>query len=381
MKQFKITVFFILTILLFTASYRAPSYIAGAVNVMCAQTGVVLYESNQHQRHYPASIVKVMTALMVLENVTDLNEILTISERAATLPWYAASMSLRTGDQMTVWDALHGIMLPSANEVANALAEHVSGTIEDFVLLMNRRAYELGAINTRFVNACGLPGERQHITAYDMSLIMREAVTHPAFISVIGTEFYTFPPSQVHPDGRTMRNTNRLIRDEDSLYSQFVVGGKTGWITAARNTLSTYSIKDDRGLIVTVLYTDGAAATFADTIALLSHGFALLAEVPLPPAPPREIVIETPAYVPSPAIIIPPTVENTPAHEQVIIPTYPHSNEQPPPPWEAVATLARTLATILAGIFIVILILISFIYWRNRHGHDVYEYHRGDIKR
>jgi D-alanyl-D-alanine carboxypeptidase len=115
---------------------------------MCADSGRVLYESNAHTRHYPASLVKVMTALIVLENVTDLDEVVTFSERAVDLPWYAASMGLMAGDTLTVWEALHGILLPSANEVANALAEYVAGSVEDFVEMMNRRAYELGAVNT-----------------------------------------------------------------------------------------------------------------------------------------------------------------------------------------------------------------------------------------
>jgi D-alanyl-D-alanine carboxypeptidase len=223
-----------------------------------------------------------MTALIVLENVKDMNETVIMSARAATLPSYAASMGLREGDTMTVWEALHGIMLPSANEVANALAEHVAGSIEAFIVMMNQRAYALGALDTNFVNACGLPGEGQHTTAYDMSLIMREAVTHPLFVQVINTEYFNFPPSQRHPQGRTLRNTNRLVRDGDPLYSEWVVGGKTGWIIAARNTLTTYSIQDNRGLIVTVLYTEDRAATFEDTIALLSYGFTMLSDIPLP---------------------------------------------------------------------------------------------------
>jgi len=259
-----------------------PQHEAGAVNVMCAQTGDVLYESNQHTHHYPASLVKVMTALLVLENVDDLTQTLTMSERAATLPSYAASLSLRAGDQMTIWEALHGILLPSANEVANALAEFVAGDIDSFIEMMNQRAHQLGAVNTNYVNACGLPGDGQHITAYDMSLIMRQAITFPEFVQIINTEYFNFPPSQRYPNGRIIRNTNRLVRGDDPLYSQWVIGGKTGWIIAARNTLSTYSVQENRSLIVTVLFTEDRAATFYDTITLLSYGFTLLGEVPLP---------------------------------------------------------------------------------------------------
>jgi D-alanyl-D-alanine carboxypeptidase len=327
---------------------RSPEYIAGAVNVMCAETGLVLYEYNQHERHYPASITKVMTALLVLEHVTDLGEVVVISENAANLPWYAASMGLRAGDSLTVWEALHGILLPSANEVARALAEHVAGCVGVFVELMNERAWELGAVNTHYVNPCGLPGDGQHITAYDMSLIMRQAIRNPVFVEIINTESFTFPPSQRHPDERTLRNTNRLIRQGDDFYNKLVVGGKTGWIIAARNTLTTYSVQDNRGLIVTVLYTDGSAATFADTISLLSHGFTLLDRMPLP-----VIVTErTGESVPvsAPGVIVLPGIAN----ETVIIqPEEAAATTPNASPLERMARFALLLAQVLAAVTII----------------------------
>jgi D-alanyl-D-alanine carboxypeptidase len=316
---------------------------------MCAESALVLYESNPHTRHYPASLVKVMTALIVLENTDDLEETVYFSERAVTLPWYAASMGMRAGDTLTVWEALHGILLPSANEVANALAEHVAGSIGDFVKMMNARALELGAENTVFVNACGLPGDGQHTTAYDMSLIMRRAVTHPAFVQIINTASFAFPPTQRHPEGRTLRNTNRLVRSDDDFYSEWVVGGKTGWITAARNTLTTYSVQNDRGIIVTVLYTDGAPATFADTITLLSHGFSLLAAVPLPVIVPEGEEYE---YIPgehSGVITLPgagkPGEAETKADDLTET-----EKVTPASPWERMASFTIFLAQILAVI-------------------------------
>ena len=267
-----------------SASAQPLPYYAEAVTVMCARTGIVVYEYNAHRRHYPASLVKVMTALLVLEQVEDLHALVTMSETAATLPYYAAHMGLVAGDVMTVLQALYGIMLPSANEVANALAEHVAGSLPAFVAMMNERAYELGAYNTRFVNACGLPGHGQFITAYDMSLIMREAVTHPVFLEIINTAYFDFPPSYRFPEGRPIRNTNRLVRPADELFNPWIVGGKTGWIIAARNTLSTYATMGGRALIVTVLYTYYRVNTFTDTTLLMHYGFRQLEYVPLPVA-------------------------------------------------------------------------------------------------
>jgi len=342
---------------------RTPVYQAGAVNIMCANTGLVLYENNQHTRHYPASLVKVMTALVVLENVDDLNETVYFSETAVTLPWYAASMGLRQGDTLTVWEALHGILLPSANEVARALAEHVAGSIDGFIVMMNDRARELGAYDTNFVNPCGLPGDGQHVTAYDMSLIMREAITHPVFVEIIGTASFAFPPSQRHPEGRTLRNTNRLVREGDDYYSHWVVGGKTGWIRAARNTLTTYSVQDNRGIIVTVLFTEEREDTFADTITLLSLGFTLLGEVPLHTvAQPRESGTAT--YTPDASVTTYlPGYYPPPPEEPADLPLDLHPSRSP---WEQLASFTLILVQLLAVIAVLAGIGIIILFVRKR---------------
>jgi len=284
--------------------YIRPLYYAGAVTVMCAYTGELLYTYRPHQRFYAASLVKVMTALLVLEHAANLDEVITLSETAAYLPWYAAHMGLVAGDTFTVLDGLYGNMLPSANEVANALAEHVAGSVPAFVQLMNARAAELGAINTRFVNACGLPGYGQFTTAYDMSLIMREAIRHEIFVEIIATPYFYFPPMYAHPDGRIIRNTNQLIRPDSEFFHPQVVGGKTGWIIAAQNTLTTYSQRQDHGLIITLLYTERRDDTFIDTVALMDLGFNLLIygapqppiDLPLLPLPPDTNPNETDAF-------------------------------------------------------------------------------------
>jgi len=233
----------------------------------------------------------------------------TLSETAADLPWYAAHVGLTAGDTFTVLQGLYGNLLPSANEVANALAEHVAGSIPAFVQMMNARAVELGAYNTRFVNACGLPGDGQFITAYDMSLIMREAVRHDVFVQIINAPYFHFPPIYAFPEGRTIRNTNQLIRPETDFFHPDIIGGKTGWIIVAQNTLSTYSRRRDSGLIVTVLYTERRDDTFLDTVALMDLGFnwmfygppevkpsseAPAVDFPVIPLPPPDDPLHTP---------------------------------------------------------------------------------------
>ena len=248
---------------------------SAAITVMDARTGFVLYENAQHDLMYPASVTKIMTALLVLEEINDLQQDIVFSEHAVlSLPIYASRMNMAAGDTITVYEALYGLMLPSGNDVANALAEYVSGDIETFVNLMNRRAAELGALNTRFVNPCGLPGYGQHTTAYDMALIMQEAINHPVFNEIIAAPNFFIPPTENFPEGLTIHNTNLLIQPEGSYYNPWVVGGKTGFTNAAQHTLVSYARQGNHSLIVSVLYAP-RRATFTDTTALLNYAFSL----------------------------------------------------------------------------------------------------------
>jgi len=243
--------------------------------VMDARTGFVLYENAQHELMYPASITKIMTALLVLEEIDDLQQELIFSEHAVmSLPYYAGRLNMMAGDTITVYEALYGLMLRSGNDVANALAEHVSGDIGSFVARMNSRAAELGAVNTHFVNPCGLPGNGQHTTAYDMALIMQEAINHPAFNALIAAPNFYISPTETFPEGLTVRNTNMLIQPESEYHNPSVLGGKTGFTNAAMHTLVSHAQQGDHNLIVSVLYAP-RGATFTDTTYLLDHAFTL----------------------------------------------------------------------------------------------------------
>ena len=251
-----------------------PQYSAQAVVLMDANTGMVLYQSGEGERLYPASITKVMTALVVLEQIDDLSERVEFSDRAVyTTPRYTSNIAMNARETLSVYEALNALMLASANEVSLALAEHVSGSIEAFVELMNRRAQSLGAYDTYFVNPSGLPAEGQVTTAYDFALIMREAVRHPMFVDIISARRFDIPPTERQPDVRMLRNTNELIHP-GPLFNPYVIGSKTGWTTLAGHTLVTYARQDDRRLIVSVLG-GSTPGQFNDTTALLNFGFAL----------------------------------------------------------------------------------------------------------
>jgi len=246
---------------------------SAAVTVMDAETGFVVLEESQHQLMYPASTTKVMTALLVLEHAEDLQADLMFTHSAIeALPYYASRMHALPGDVITIEEALYGLMLPSGNDVANALAEYVAGSLEAFVALMNQRAHEIGAYNTNFVNPCGLPGDGQHTTAFDMSLIMREAVQNPIFNQVISAPRFEIQPLANFTEGLEVINTNRMIRPETYEFNPAVIGGKTGFTNAAQHTLVSYSRRGEHSYIVTVLYAP-RGATFTDTAALLDYAF------------------------------------------------------------------------------------------------------------
>jgi len=252
-----------------------PLYQSASVLVMCANSGDVLYETEGYTLRYPASITKVMTALLVLEYVQDLEERVVFSYHSLDIPYYASRMWMHEGESISVLEGLYGIMLPSGNEVARALAEHVSGTVPAFVNRMNSRAAELGALNTRFINPCGLPGDGQYVTAYDVALIMRAALQFPVFADIISTVYFELQPTNMYDNTRLLRNTNRLIRTDTDEYDPFVIGGKTGFTNAAQHTLVSYARRGNYRLIVSVLYAP-PLATFTDTTALANMVFDML---------------------------------------------------------------------------------------------------------
>jgi D-alanyl-D-alanine carboxypeptidase len=256
-----------------------PSYNSGGVVVMCADTGLVLYGSEHHTPFYPASITKVMTALVVLDHVRDLNEPVNFSHNAVfSIPRNSSHISMDVDETLSVYQALHALMVSSANEVAIALAEHVAGSVEEFAGLMNHRAASLGAENTHFVNSTGLPATGHMTTAYDMALIMREVVRlYPLFSDIIATRQFAIPPTQRQPETRFLNTTNQLIRPGTSYFNPHVVGSKTGWTHAAGNTLVTYAVHGGRGLIVTILQGSGTDP-YRETTALLDYAFNLIYE-------------------------------------------------------------------------------------------------------
>lgn len=253
------------------STVSAPQVQSEGAALIDASTGKLLYGKNENTQFYPASITKLMTALLVAENCS-LDEVVTFSEAATTnLESGAVTLNLTAGDQLTVEDCLYALLLKSANEVANGLAEHVAGSVENFAAMMNARAKELGCQNTNFVNPNGLNNENHRTTPYDMALIMRAAMENPTVRKVDSTLSYTIGATKNNPSGRTVTMGHKMFYSTDSRYYEGIIGGKTGYTSKAGNTLVTAAERNGVRLIAVVM--KSASTHYADTKALLDYGF------------------------------------------------------------------------------------------------------------
>jgi D-alanyl-D-alanine carboxypeptidase len=259
-------------------------------------------------------------------------------------------------------------MLPSANDIARALAEHVSGSIPEFVALMNQRARELSAYNTTFVNPCGLPGQGQRVTAYDMALIKRAAISLPLYVQLISTAQFELPPTNMYDNARTMRNSNLLVRPENAAFNPRVIGGKTGFTNAAQHTLISYAVFEDREIIISVLHASPRGMIFSDTAALVEFIFD---PAPQPTPTPEPSPTPSPEPAPEPTPEPSPTPAPTPSPEPEAIMVFAqYSAEYAPTPTEAPTeyitvpqeistTEAAVVATATTALAIGVLILIK----------------------
>ncbi len=249
-----------------------PSYAdeisARAAVVIDGASGNILYAKNPNAKLFPASTTKLVTAMVVLDRL-DPETVVIISANAANTP--SVSPRLRVGEKLKVRDLLNIALIRSVNSAAVALAEAVSGSEDAFAKLMNQKAASIGAENTRYVNASGLPGDGQYITAYDLSIVMREALRYPMIKEIINTR-----AQQVYTEGGRkifVKNTNHLLwSDED------VVGGKTGYTKAARHCFVCAGQKGDSVLVAAVLGESVRSELWNDASKLLLRGEDVMAK-------------------------------------------------------------------------------------------------------
>ncbi len=249
---------------------EAPSVDSEAAILMESKTGKILYSKNANEAYFPASITKLMTALLTLERC-QLSDIVTFSYRATHELEQGSTHIARTeGEEMSVRDCLYALLLFSANEVAQALAEHISGSFEDFAVLMNERAVQLGCSNTHFVNPSGLNNSRHLTTCRDMALILRACTKIPEFLEIESANSYVIPPTNRHEESTTVVQKHKLVKQGEDHY-EGALAGKTGYTTIAGNTLATYAVRGDMELICIIM--KSMSTHYADTRALLDWGF------------------------------------------------------------------------------------------------------------
>ncbi len=252
--------------------------------LMDLNSGKILYEKNIYEKMYPASLTKVMTAIIILENCK-LDDIATVSYNAVmSLSSGYVTANLQMGEELTIEQLLYVLMVGSSNDAAIVLAEHFSGSVEDFSIVMNEKAKELGCTSTNFVNPNGAHDENHYSTAYDLSLMAKYAMQNETFRKLVSTTSYKLPATNKYEkEDRLFTTTNSLLivnnnARADNYYYKYATGIKTGFTTPAKNCLIASANKGNLELLTVVLgasQTDeGLSQRYLDTINLFKYGYS-----------------------------------------------------------------------------------------------------------
>ena len=251
---------------------QGPDITSTAAVIMEDSTNTTLYAKNMDQVLYPGATVKVMTTLLALENTQLSDQVTMTATGVSGVTDGGANISAQIDEIFTVEQCLYAIMLASANDVALQLAEHIGGSVDGFVQMMNSRAAELGCTNTVFTNPTGLPDENQHTTAHDIALIMKAAADNESFQTIASTASYTIPATNVSGGDRVLTNNFSMLTNNNAAYYQYCTGGREGYTEASGSTLVCSAQKNGITLIAVVLQgTSGTTAT--EAASLLNYGF------------------------------------------------------------------------------------------------------------
>ncbi len=223
----------------------------------------ILYEKNSHEVVPMASTTKIMTCILILENC-NLDSVVTVSNTAAST--IGSRLGLSTNDKISINDLLHGLMLCSGNDAATCLAETCSGSVEDFAVLMNSKAQELGLTSTSFVTPHGLDNDNHFTTAYDFAILTDYALNNPLFRQIVGTKYYTV---NINGASKQIHNTNELLGSIQGVY-----GVKTGFTSKAGRCLISAASRDNLDIIVVVFGSDTKNIRNNDSIKLINYAFS-----------------------------------------------------------------------------------------------------------
>ena len=286
-KKFCVCLFILLS-LNFVLVYNVnasdiPNIHSPSALLMDLKSGKILYEKNINQKMYPASLTKVMTAILALENC-DLDEIATVSYDAVmSISSGYVTANLQVGEEITIEQLLYVLMVASANDAAVVLAEHISGSVEGFSDLMNKKAKEIGCVSTNFLNSYGAHDENHYSSAYDLALMAKYAMQNETFRTLVSTTSYKLPATNKYDkEDRFFTTTNTLLivnnnARPDNYYYKYATGIKTGFTTPAQNCLIASANKGNLELLTVVLGAgqtpEGLSHKNMDTINLFEYGY------------------------------------------------------------------------------------------------------------
>lgn len=269
MKKFKIIIFIILFTLIFSLFNFCFADSTSSLNIYSpsailieASTGKIIYEKNAYEKMYPASTTKIMTAILTLEHCNLTDTAIVSANAVQSVPYSYSTAYLQIGEELTIYQLLNVLLIASANDAANVLAEHVAGSTESFCSIMNTKAQELGCLNTNFVNSNGIQNENHYSTAYDLALMARYAMQNETFRNIVATTEYTLPATNKWTENnRYFSNTNELLKTDtrdavDNYYYEYCNGIKTGYTNAAKECIVASIKKDNLEFIVVTLGSD-----------------------------------------------------------------------------------------------------------------------------
>ena len=264
------------------ADSTAPEISAESAILIDSSSGKVFYTKNEGQRMFPASTTKILTAILTLENCK-LDDVVTVPyEAISSIPSGYSIAALQTDEQLTVNQLLQMMMVYSANDAANVLAFHISGSLENFANLMNQKVSELGLTDTHFTNPSGMHDENHYTTAHDMAIIMQYCMEDNTFRNLAGLKSCIIPATNKYQE-RTFNTTNNLLINSqtninNNSYYEYAIAGKTGFTSQAKNCLVSVANKDDLELICVVLAAgtnaNGTSTKFSDSKSLFEYGYS-----------------------------------------------------------------------------------------------------------
>lgn len=264
-------------------SSNIPSTYSPSTLLMDLDSGKILYSKNANTRMYPASTTKIMTAILTIENCQLTDTAVASHNAIYSVPSGYTHASIQEGEELTIEQLLNVLLIPSANEAASILAEHIAGSVEAFADMMNAKAVEIGCKDTHFVNPNGVHDENHYSTAYDLALIGKYAMQYEVFRDIASKTSCSLPATDKYPrEDRLFNTTNDLLRENyskaaNNYYYPYATAGKTGYTDAAQNCIVATAKKDDISLLAVVLHgertEDGLSQRALDCKTLFEYGF------------------------------------------------------------------------------------------------------------